>query len=85
MPVAGRTVMDAAQHGRGLGERAQAGEPAQAIGEHVLPHETLAPIALAAGIALLGFGLLTSLVFSIVGIATMGWALAAWIEEMRHG
>ena len=53
--------------------------------EHELPHETLAPITLAAGIALLAFGLLTSLVFSVVGIATMGWALAAWIEEMRHG
>ena len=50
-----------------------------------LPHETLAPITLAAGIALLAFGLLTSLVFCIVGIATMGWALVVWIEEMRHG
>ena len=56
-----------------------------AAAEHGQPHESLAPIALAAGIALLGFGLLTSLVFSVVGIATMGWALAAWIEEMRHG
>ena len=53
--------------------------------EHELPHESLAPITLAAGIGLLAFGLLTSLVFSVVGIATMGWALAAWIEEMRHG
>ncbi|MCC7366828.1 MAG: hypothetical protein IT306_00300 [Chloroflexi bacterium] len=52
--------------------------------EHVLPHESLAPIALAAGIGLLGFGLLTNLIFSIVGIATMGWALATWIGEMRH-
>lgn len=52
---------------------------------HDLPHESLAPITLAAGIGLLAFGLLTSLVFSVVGIATMGWALAAWIEEMRHG
>ena len=55
------------------------------LGGHELPHESLAPITLAAGIALLAFGLLTSLVFSVVGIATMGWALAAWIEEMRHG
>ena len=54
-------------------------------GEHELPHESLAPITLASGIGLLAFGLLTSLVFSVVGIALMGWALASWIEEMRHG
>ena len=54
-------------------------------GEHELPHESLSPITFAAGIGLLGFGLLTSLVFSIVGLAVMAWALARWIEEMRHG
>jgi hypothetical protein len=54
-------------------------------GEHELPHESLSPITLAAGIGLLAFGLLTSLVYSIVGLAVMVWALASWIEEMRHG
>jgi hypothetical protein len=62
---------------------------AQASGDHVdahdLPHESLSPIALAAGIALLAFGVLTSPAFSIVGIATIGWALARWIGEMQHG
>jgi hypothetical protein len=53
-------------------------------GEHELPHESLSPITLAAGIGLLGFGLLTSLVFSLVGLAVMAWALANWIGEMRH-
>jgi hypothetical protein len=52
--------------------------------EHELPHESLSPITLAAGIGLLGFGLLTSPVFSIVGLAVMAWALARWIGEMRH-
>jgi hypothetical protein len=52
--------------------------------EHGLPHESLSPITLAAGIGLLGFGLLTSLVFSIVGLVVMAWALANWIGEMRH-
>jgi hypothetical protein len=52
---------------------------------HELPHESLSPITLAAGIGLLGFGLLTSPVFSIVGIVTMAWALASWIKEIRHG
>jgi hypothetical protein len=53
--------------------------------EHELPHESLSPITLAAGVALLAFGLLTSPMFSIVGIVTMAWALASWIKEMRHG
>jgi hypothetical protein len=53
--------------------------------EHELPHESLAPITLAAGIGLLGFGLLTSPVFSVVGLVVMAWALKNWIEEMRHG
>ncbi len=78
MPVADAGVVRSPPRDRVHGERGHAGE-------HALPHETLAPIALAAGIALLGFGLLTSLVFSIVGIALMGAALAAWIGEMRHG
>jgi hypothetical protein len=52
--------------------------------EHGLPHESLAPITLAAGIGLLAFGLLTSLVFSIVGLVTMAWSIATWIGEMRH-
>jgi hypothetical protein len=77
MKVQDEATVEVGQHDRG-GEHHDGGE-------HELPHETLAPITLAAGIALLGFGLLTSLVFSIVGIATIGWALAVWIGEMRHG
>ena len=52
--------------------------------DHELPHESLTPITMAAGIGLLGFGLLTSLVFSIVGLGLMAWALASWIGEMLH-
>ena len=55
------------------------------VGEHALPHESLSPITLAAGIGLLAFGLLTTPIFSIVGIVTIGWSLATWIQEMRHG
>ena len=65
--------------------RAADSVPGEHGGEYELPHESLTPITLAAGIGLLGFGLLTSLVFSVVGLAVMGWALARWIEEMRHG
>jgi hypothetical protein len=50
-----------------------------------LPHESLAPIAMAAGIAMFGFGLLTHVLFSVAGIATVGWSLAIWIGEMRRG
>lgn len=53
--------------------------------DHELPHESLSPITLAAGIGLLGFGLLTTPVFCIVGLVTMAWALRNWIQEMRHG
>jgi hypothetical protein len=51
---------------------------------HELPHESLAPITLAFGIGLLGFGFLTSPVFGIVGLVTIAWALASWIGEIRH-
>ena len=69
-------------------EQAQPAAPRPEHGhadEHALPHESLSPITLAAGVALLAFGLLTSPVFSIVGIVTMAWALASWIKEIRHG
>jgi hypothetical protein len=55
------------------------------LADHELPHETLTPITMAAGIALLGFGVLTSPLFSVVGIAVMAWALWKWIGEMLHG
>ena len=55
------------------------------LAAHELPHETLSPITLAAGIALLGFGVLTSPLFSVVGLAVMGWAIWKWIGEMQHG
>jgi hypothetical protein len=66
----------------------RAAEPAHdgddQMGEHGMPHESLAPITMAAGIGLLGFGLLTSPVYSIVGIGTIAWALVGWIREMLH-
>lgn len=85
-----RAVTQAAEAAHGehdhVGEHGLAGEHGH-VGEHGLTgaHESLAPITLAAGIGLLGFGVLTSLVFSLVGLAVMAWALGRWIEEMRHG
>ena len=55
------------------------------LAAHELPHETLSPITLAAGIALLGFGVLTTPLYSVAGIAVMAWAIWKWIGEMQHG
>ncbi len=79
MPVEDRALTSAAELEHG--EHGAHGDE----GEHELPHESLSPIMLAAGIGLLGFGLLTSPVFSVVGLVVMAWALKNWIEEMRHG
>ena len=43
------------------------------------------PAALAGGLSLAAFGLVTSLAFSIVGALIAIAATAGWIEELRHG
>ena len=49
-----------------------------------LPGPSLWPIVCAAGITLLGFGVLTHAAFSLVGLAVTARAIAGWIEELRH-
>ena len=49
-----------------------------------LPSPSLWPLALAAGAALLFFGIVTTYVFSLVGGLLLLAALAAWIGDMRH-
>lgn len=84
--VEGQEDMSVDDLARGAEGHAHAGQQDQPHDDaHELPHESLAPITLSAGIGLFAFGLLTSLVFSVVGLVTMGWALATWIREMRHG
>ena len=54
-------------------------------GEEIhLPGPTIWPIVCAAGITLLAFGVVTSLVFSLAGLLVTARALAGWIEELRH-
>ena len=54
-------------------------------GEEVhLPAPSIWPAALAAGLTLLFFGLLTSYAFSAFGAALMACALRGWIGELRH-
>ena len=48
-----------------------------------LPAPTLWPIACAAGIALVAFGVLTHLAFSVVGLLVTARSLAGWIGELR--
>ena len=47
-----------------------------------LPSPTIWPFVCAAGIGLLGFGILTHLAFSAAGVLLIGWSLAGWIREM---
>jgi hypothetical protein len=49
-----------------------------------LPGPSMWPFVLGAGVSLLAFGVLTSLLFSVVGAVMFGIALAGWIEELRH-
>ena len=49
-----------------------------------LPSPSIWPVVLAGGITLLLFGVVTSLVFSVVGALLTIWALAGWIGELRH-
>ncbi len=50
-------------------------------GAHV-PDKTVWPFVLSGGIALLLFGVVTSLSFSVVGVALMVGALGGWIGDL---
>ena len=49
-----------------------------------LPAPSIYPAICAAGFTLLGFGILTSLIFSICGLLVLVWGLAGWVREMLH-
>jgi cytochrome c oxidase subunit I len=50
-----------------------------------LPSPSVWPMTVAGGVALAGFGVLTSPVLSVLGVALMIWGLFGWIQELRHG
>jgi hypothetical protein len=52
--------------------------------EH-LPSPSVWPMTVAGGVTLVGFGLLTSVALSVLGVALMAWGLFGWIQELRHG
>ena len=50
----------------------------------VLPEPTYWPFFLAMGISFLGWGLLTTWLFSLVGLIIMIVSLIGWINILRH-
>ena len=56
------------------------------MNDHIhLPSPSVWPFALAGGLTLVGFGVLSSVALSVLGAALMIWALYGWISEVRHG
>jgi hypothetical protein len=54
-------------------------------GEHIhLPPPTIWPVTVASGVALAGFGLVTTEVVSIIGLLVMVWGINGWVQELRH-
>jgi hypothetical protein len=51
---------------------------------HSAPEPSIWPAALALGLTLFGFGLLTSGAFSLVGALLAAFAVAGWIQELRR-
>jgi hypothetical protein len=49
-----------------------------------VPRPTSAPAAMAVGLTLLFWGLVTSPVVLLVGLAVVVASLAVWIRELRH-
>jgi hypothetical protein len=56
----------------------------QMLPDTPLPHPTYFPSGLAMGVAFLFWGLITSLVTFVVGLALFIASLAGWITEIRY-
>jgi hypothetical protein len=52
-------------------------------GHHHLPGPSVWPMVCGGGIALFFFGIVTSLVFSLVGLLLLAWSIAGWVGEVR--
>lgn len=59
--------------------------PAPPAPDHHLPSPSVWPAVLAAGLALVAFGVPTSYAFTAVGALVVAWALTGWIGELRRG
>jgi hypothetical protein len=90
-PTADQELADLLESEMALGE-ASVPPPAlqlhpgwQPVEREPLPRPTYWPAALAFGITLLCWGILTSWIISIAGGIILAIALAGWIGELRHG
>jgi hypothetical protein len=54
------------------------------MNEH-LPAPSVWPATVGAGVALLAFGVATSLILSALGGALVCWGIVRWVQELRHG
>ena len=52
--------------------------------EH-LPAPSMWPATLGAAVALIAFGVATSLALSALGVVLLAFGLFGWIQELRHG
>jgi len=52
--------------------------------EH-LPAPSIWPLTVGAAVALMAFGVATSLALSALGIVLLAFGLIGWIQELRHG
>jgi len=50
-----------------------------------LPRPTYWPVVLAVGVMFLAWGIVTTIIISMIGVALLALGLGGWIGELRHG
>jgi hypothetical protein len=50
-----------------------------------LPEPSVWPATVGAGVALIAFGIATSLALSALGAVLLFWGVLRWVQELRHG
>jgi hypothetical protein len=55
------------------------------IEEEHLPSPSVWPATVAGGVALIAFGIATSLALSALGVFLLFWGVFRWVDELRHG
>ncbi|MGI9148235.1 MAG: hypothetical protein ACR2IK_17060 [Chloroflexota bacterium] len=49
-----------------------------------VPSPSVWPVTVGAGVALIAFGIATSLALSALGAALLGWGIWRWVQELRR-
>lgn len=58
--------------------------PGWTVPRDIVPHPTYWPMVMALGIVGLGFGIVTSVIISIVGLVLFFLALFGWMGDLSH-